>query len=70
MPIVEPLILVICIMTLFGFKNVNAKEVYYTNEKGFSFTQEEYNFFKNEIQKQYKYSDEDFKDSVKFYLNL
>ena len=55
------LILVICVMTMIGFKNVNAKEVYYTNEKGFSFTQEEYNFFKNVYGKKFvqKYFDQD-----------
>lgn len=55
------LVLIICIMTLFGFKNVNAKEVYYTNEKGFSFTQEEYNFFENVYGKKFvkKYLDQD-----------
>ena len=39
-------LVVICFCLITSIKSVSAKEVFYTNEKGFEFTQDEYNFFK------------------------
>lgn len=40
------LFMVICFCSIIGIRNVSAKEVYYTNEKGFEFSEDEYTFFK------------------------
>ena len=55
------LVIVICFCVILGTKDVNAKEVAYTNEKGFEFTQDEYNFFKKVYGQKFvqKYLDQD-----------
>lgn len=40
------LFMVICFCSIIGIRNVSAKEVFYTNEKGFEFSEDEYTFFK------------------------
>ena len=54
------LTLVICFCAILGIENVNAKEVFYTNDKGFELTQDEYNFFNQIYGKKFvkKYLDE------------
>lgn len=39
------LVIVVCFCVILGTRSVSAKEVAYTNEKGFELTQDEYNFF-------------------------
>lgn len=55
------LVIVGCLVVILGTKNVSAKEVAYTNEKGFEFTQDEYNFFKKIYGQKFvkKYLDQD-----------
>lgn len=55
------LVIVGCIVVILGTKNVSAKEVAYTNEKGFELTQDEYNFFKKIYGQKFvkKYLDQD-----------
>ena len=55
------LTLVICFCVVLGIDNVNAKEVFYTNDKGFELTEDEYNFFKQVYGEKFvkKYLDED-----------
>ena len=55
------LVIVVCFCVILGTKDVNAKEVAYTNEKGFEFTQDEYNFFKKVYGQKFvqKYLDQD-----------
>ena len=55
------LVIVVCFSVILGTKSVNAKEVAYTNEKGFEFTQDEYNFFTKVYGQKFvqKYLDQD-----------
>lgn len=55
------LVIVVCLVMILGTKKVSAKEVAYTNEKGFELTQDEYNFFKKIYGQKFvkKYLDQD-----------
>ena len=55
------LVIVVCFSVILGTRNVSAKEVAYTNEKGFEFTQDEYNFFTKVYGQKFvqKYLDQD-----------
>ena len=58
------LVIVVCFCVILGARNVSAKEVAYTNEKGFEFTQDEYNFFIKVYGQKFvqKYLDQDIYD--------
>lgn len=58
---IKVLVIAVCFSVILGTRNVSAKEVAYTNEKGFEFTQDEYNFFTKVYGQKFvqKYLDQD-----------